>query len=235
MTRVVAALARHVLGLFPHDEISIDDEPYMRRFYLAGWAPPIPCTRCEGAGAIVDDRYPTDDPAWHLTCPLCDGVGHFARGWWWRRTIGAVRVHEILTSDDARAFHDHPWPSISIGVHGTYVEERPRWTNAEHGTCAPVGDPTNFRARFRAPWITRRTSTALHALTLDDGPAWTIFITGRKERTWGFSDPNGWTPWRTFDAEHPGRDSAATSDTSSRDTHPSAPPVRDLEEFRRGR
>jgi hypothetical protein len=29
-------------------------------------------------------------------------------------------------------------------------------------------------------------------------PAWTLFITGRRVRDWGFHCPKGWVPWQEF-------------------------------------
>lgn len=201
------AVLRWLLDRLPHDELSIDGQPYMRRYYLAGYAPPPTCRRCDGSG-IVDDGVERILDLW---CPTCDGTGVITRGWWWRWSVGGARVHEILTSDDQRAFHDHPWDFMSIGLHGTYVEERPGFLVVDGGTgqavrCAHVGNESNPRCTYRAPWLLRRAATDLHSLVLPAGPVWTLVVMGPKRRTWGFADPDGWVGWREFDERHPGRD-----------------------------
>jgi hypothetical protein len=140
---------------------------------------------------------------------VCDGTGIIDRSWWWRWSIGAARLHEIVASDDQRAFHDHPWHFISIGLAGSYTEERPRVVartiNGDVSFASRCGNPSNRTRTYRAPWVLRRRATDLHSLTLHDGPVWTLVVMGRKHRTWGFANPDGWTNWRDFDDDFPER------------------------------
>jgi hypothetical protein len=83
--------------------------------------------------------------------------------------LGSVRVHHWLSSDDPRAFHDHPWWFITFVVRGSYTDH------------VPDGDD-ELRAgsvRFRP---------AHHQHTVFPGPrgAWTVLVTGPKSRAWGF-------------------------------------------------
>lgn len=205
MSRIARLLDRR----FPHDTLYIGGRPYMHRWYVIGYAPPVTCPNCGG------DRSDPNDPGWQFyghtepgsrgPCPLCNGEGTVARpGWRWQNHgIGAVRIHCIVASDDSRAFHDHPWPFAAIGLAGSYVEETPFIGN--DGTVPLPGQATNWRRRFRAPFINIKRATDLHVLTVDPGPVWTLFLTRPKQRSWGFGGPFGWLGWRTFDAEFPER------------------------------
>jgi hypothetical protein len=99
-----------------------------------------------------------------------------------------VYLHKFCRDDDDRAMHDHPWWFISIMLRGGYIEHR-------------SGLPTAIR---KAPSIAFRRATAQHRIELfrdDDGkaaPCWTLVITGRKKRTWGFWCPKGFVPWHEF-------------------------------------
>jgi hypothetical protein len=130
--------------------------------------------------------------------------------WWsWaNRWVGGIRLHEIVASDDSRAYHDHPWDFLSIGLRGSYVEETTAVVPGE--TLADVYAPApgwGDRHRFRAPFINRHRATDLHVLHVGGNrPCWTLFITGPKIRSWGFAGPFGWLGWRDFDAQYPERD-----------------------------
>lgn len=100
-----------------------------------------------------------------------------------------VYIHRFLRDDDDRALHDHPWASVSLLVRGRYVEE----------TVAG-------RQEYRVGSIIFRSATYSHRVELPDGkPCWTLFITGRRVREWGFHCPRGWVHWKEFTkADKPG-------------------------------
>lgn len=210
----VVAVLRRLLDRLPRDQLSIDGRPYMRRYYLAGYAPNAECTKCDGTG-VIDDNTDSILDTW---CPTCDGSGAIERGWWWKWPFGAVRVHEILASDDQRAFHDHPWPFLSIGLAGSYTEERPSTVRVDAAGvvqyASRCGFAGNDRRTLRAPWLLYRRATDLHSLTLRESPVWSLVVTAAKQRTWGFADTSGWVSWRDFDLMHPGRDAPVTEDHS---------------------
>lgn len=112
---------------------------------------------------------------------------------WWilpRNRWFNVYLHVIHDDDDDRALHDHPWWNVSMLLHGSYFEHLPR------GRCV-----------IRRPGdVVCRRAVAAHRLELRNGPCWSLFITGRKRRTWGFHCPRGWRPWYEFvDTNDPGR------------------------------
>lgn len=101
-----------------------------------------------------------------------------------------VYYHRMLRDDDDRALHDHPWSSFSTVTRGQIIE-----TTKEGKRLLQKGD-----CIYRGPEF-------LHRLELVDGePAETLFITGPREREWGFDCPKGWVHWQDFvNPESPGQ------------------------------
>lgn len=117
----------------------------------------------------------------------------------------AARVHNILRSDDDRAYHDHPWPYLTIILRGGYWEVTPRYQGDK-----VVGDhrvwygPGSFLFRKASSW---------HRLEVTRGQtAWTLFITGRYQQGWGFmEEPGNKIPYKDYLAlETPYSDYLAT-------------------------
>ncbi len=104
---------------------------------------------------------------------------------WWiipRNPVFNIYLHKIIRSDDDRALHDHPWWNVSILLRGGYREITP--------VAIYKRKPGSIVARF---------GKALHRLEVDYGtPAWSLFITGPRFRTWGFACPKGWVRWQDF-------------------------------------
>lgn len=109
----------------------------------------------------------------------------YLRRWWLipRNAVLNVYLHQFLRSDDDRALHDHPWPSVSLLLAGGYLEHTP-----------------GARKRWFGPGavIVRRPRAAHRIEILPRGQAWTLFITGPRVRLWGFHCPGGWRPWHEF-------------------------------------
>lgn len=169
---------RRLLDLLPHDTLKIEGKPYMHRWYVFGYAP-------------ADLDAPVGSP------------GNTRQHWWWNNQwLGAVRIHCILASDDQRAFHDHPWPFVSIGLRGSYTELTPGQVriDSETGqlTARPPDHASTHRHRFRAPFINHKAALDLHALVVERGPVWSLFLTRPKQRSWGFVTSSGFIPWREF-------------------------------------
>lgn len=108
----------------------------------------------------------------------------YLRRWWIipRNEQCNVYLHEILHSDDDRAFHDHPWPNTSYILFGSYIEHTP-----DGEFIRSPGD------------VIQRSANALHRLEAWPGVSCvSLFMTGPKEREWGFQCPQGWVHWRDF-------------------------------------
>jgi len=138
------------------------------------------------------------------------GPGYMER-WWLRKQMReappeqrykpgflkwSAYLHKVRRSDDDRALHDHPWGNISIVLVGCYLEHTPV------DPSKPTG-PTNVKL-YSAGSIVCRRAASPHRLQLlepwghDPEPCWSLFLTGPRERDWGFWCPKGWTPWQVF-------------------------------------
>lgn len=116
-----------------------------------------------------------------------DHEPYLERWWLKREPEGSIYVHRFLRSDDDRALHDHPWDSVSIVLAGRYVEVTPE------GSIPRLAGDVIFR-RASDP----------HRIEIAQGEtAITLFITGAREREWGFhcgddTPAGGWRHWREF-------------------------------------
>jgi hypothetical protein len=104
----------------------------------------------------------------------------------------AVYLHHFMRSDDDRALHDHPWPSVSIILSGSYIEHEP----GDVRMMRPPGTITT-----REPLSPHRVQLLPDPIHPDrEQPVWTLFLTGDRVRDWGFHCPQGWVPWQDFTA-----------------------------------
>lgn len=96
----------------------------------------------------------------------------------------SLYLHRLGTPDSRPTLHDHPWPFLSLILRGGYDECR------RYG-AAPVS------VRF----FNAKRSTDVHWISrLHRTPTWTLMLVGRRNRTWGYVDPDG--AWTEFD-QHP--------------------------------
>jgi hypothetical protein len=100
--------------------------------------------------------------------------------------VANIYVHKFLR-DDTEALHDHPWRNQSFVISGSYVEEY----------IDENGEPV--RRTLVAGDTVHRDATAIHRIVSIEPDTVTIFVTGKKEREWGFFDKdcpgandNGW-------------------------------------------
>lgn len=134
---------------------------YMNRYWLVPYAT---ASTYEGAGLAG-----------------CGPVSFWRRPFAWvcQRLDIAIRVHEILRSDDARAYHDHPWPFVSVVLRGQYAECRPCFVDGIY-----QGGTVTVR---RAGSIAFRRAQDWHRLIVDDhATCTTLFVSFRKRQKWGF-------------------------------------------------
>ena len=105
-----------------------------------------------------------------------------------------VYLHKFLHDDEDRALHDHPWWFVSWMLKGGYLEVT----------------QTNFIGRG---WMSMAYRPADHAhrvvlprtLGGQPLPCWTLVVTGRVVRDWGFLCPQGWRHWKEFTAYDNGK------------------------------
>ena len=80
-----------------------------------------------------------------------------------------IRIHHWLHSDDLRHPHDHPWSFWAICLWGGYTD------------VSPDGED-----RVRPGSVRFRSALHQHSVKVDEGGCWTILLTGREHRRWGF-------------------------------------------------
>jgi hypothetical protein len=108
-----------------------------------------------------------------------------------------VYLHNVVRNDDDRAPHDHPWWNISIVLWGGYYEHMPLYH---------YGYVRGYERRTRKVWrgmgsVVFRKAENMHRLELPTyapKQTWTLFITGKKSREWGFWCQSGWKHWTLF-------------------------------------
>jgi hypothetical protein len=122
------------------------------------------------------------------------------RSWGWR-----LYLHKFLRDDDDRALHDHPWWFWSFIVKGGYDEVVPH--SSRPASLAPgVNWPLFAQVRRRRFSLAFRRAEHRHRVVLHRDaagrpvPCWTLVLTGRRTRTWGFWCPRGFVPWQEFTA-----------------------------------
>ncbi|MGU3650626.1 hypothetical protein [Mycolicibacterium sp. A43C] len=116
-----------------------------------------------------------------------------------RNPVLNVYVHQFLRSDDDRALHDHPWWFVSVILKGAYVEvsEQPEQKRKTTYRCAPeYRDSPGLDHMIKLPrrMFAFRPATFRHRVALfnesewsdREVPCWTLIVTGRRVRTWGF-------------------------------------------------
>lgn len=128
-----------------------------------------------------------------------------------------VYFHNFCRSDDDRALHSHPWVwNLSIILLGEYVEQVPL------DPKNPAGPRRDIHRR-QGSVVLRLSGKSPHRVMLfpnvdwlDQTPfirgersCWTLFITGRNVRGWGFYCPKGFVPWQKFTAPNGGAKSGA--------------------------
>lgn len=109
-----------------------------------------------------------------------------------------IYLHQFLHSDDDRALHTHPYRwNVSWLLHGRYLEWVPfnKRKHVARAMASDVGLPGTVRS---VGDIVFRWGASPHRIELHRGPCWTLFITGRRVREWGFICPQGWRHWSVF-------------------------------------
>ena len=86
----------------------------------------------------------------------------------------AFRIHKIVKEDDDRHLHDHPWNCRTFILKGWYREERNEpWEDNNYLRKAGDTSRLNFDEYHKITQV------------CDEG-AYTMFVTGKYQGTWGF-------------------------------------------------
>lgn len=109
----------------------------------------------------------------------------YAERWVLNLYFFSIRLHHFIRSDDARAFHDHPWWFITMVLRGGYTDR------------SPDGDD-----HLGVRSIRYRPALHKHTIVVDSGGVWTVLITGPQTRRWGFWVNNKWKKSNKYFFEH---------------------------------
>ena len=103
-----------------------------------------------------------------------------------RNPVLNVYLHKFLRSDDDQALHDHPWWFVSLILKGRYAEisEKPLKIRTA-GSLAFRRSSHRHRVELLCPPATMA-EIAQATAPRDLVPCWTVIVTGRKVREWGF-------------------------------------------------
>lgn len=110
-----------------------------------------------------------------------------------------VYLHKFLHDDEDRALHDHPWWFVSVMLWGSYNEYVQGGID-EHPLIARTSPSVAFRPATHAHRV-----VLLRDVKQNPIPCWTLVVTGRVVRDWGFLCPQGWRHWKVFTAYNDGQ------------------------------
>ncbi len=114
-----------------------------------------------------------------------------------------VYLHRLDVPDPGVDLHDHPWPFVSVILRGGYEEELARTREAPLFAQLAERWPTCKRGverGWRAGSFHRLRLTECHRITnLHRSPTWTLVITGPRQQSWGFYQPEGFVDHREYD------------------------------------
>lgn len=102
----------------------------------------------------------------------------YMRRWVFHTYFFSIRLHQWYRSDDRRYLHDHPWSFITFVLKGEYtdVSEGPEGGARIHQT-------------LHAGKVQYRKAEHRHYVSVPGKGCWTLLLTGRHKRNWGFYIP----------------------------------------------
>lgn len=112
------------------------------------------------------------------------------RRWVLETPVGSLRLHHFIRSDEDRAMHDHPWGFVSLPIRHGY--EDLTWCPDCGGSACATCEGDGRVAEVCRPWrLVWRRAGHKHQVRVTEAGAWTLIVTGRKGRSWGFWDQVG--------------------------------------------
>lgn len=93
----------------------------------------------------------------------------YLRRWVFDFKLFSIRMHRWQASDDDRAFHDHPWWFLTFVLKGKYIDVS-----------------RSGKDLLRAGSIRFRPAKHQHTVQILQSGTWTLLITGKPLRRWGF-------------------------------------------------
>lgn len=112
----------------------------------------------------------------------------------------SCRLHHLATADYDRHFHDHPWPFVSVLLHGWYVEHRP-WSVVPCFRHDDGFEDPREVVRKRGSVAFRRAQDR-HRVAQVVPDTYSLFIYFGKAQSWGFYTPAGKVHWEDYESVH---------------------------------
>ena len=100
-----------------------------------------------------------------------------------------IYLHKF-TGNDQKYPHCHPWNNLSIILKGSLREYYVSPLSEVPDALKHLNACQNVRMLTRGDFVFRK-AELVHRLELVDGHAWTLFVTFRRRRCWGFYTPTG--------------------------------------------
>lgn len=119
----------------------------------------------------------------------------YMRRWVFNFGLGSLRVHHWYKSDDDRHLHDHPWWFVTVVLKGGYTD-----VSAADGFLD--AEATRRYDHLSAGSVRFRRALHAHTVQVDPGGCWTIMLTGRHSRDWGFYVGGAWKRMRAYFRDH---------------------------------
>lgn len=142
-----------------------------------------------------------------------------------------VFLHHIAGPDPGLDLHDHPWPFVSVILRGSYTEEvadaRQACLMAEIAERYPETATHGGVRAWRRGSVHRLGLDEAHRITKVEPGTWTLVLRGRKVRSWGFYQPDGWVNWQSYDYATRRPNDVASSNPEERMTERHAAKVGD--------
>jgi hypothetical protein len=131
-------------------------------------------------------------------------------------------LHKFYLGDRDRHLHDHPWAFRSLILWGGYFEHsfNPEWMRIKakykndpvglaalieecDELCKMMGQPAGAYMTIRKWYgplsFLRRGASWTHRVELPPGKTcWTLILTEKKSRSWGFHTDSGWCWWKNY-------------------------------------
>ncbi len=142
--------------------------------------------------------------------------------WILRTPWGMLRVHKILRSDSAAAWHNHPAWLLSF-LFGSYVEYTPvKWCDLSYAERVAIYQFSTYKIlldntvvvdgrvdelAIRRNWgFNLIPAERFHRIVVADKPCWTFVIMGHLKHRWGFLSKDGvYTDFEEYLAKNPER------------------------------
>ena len=109
-----------------------------------------------------------------------------------------IFLHKFNGPDPGRHLHDHPWNFATIILRGNYTEYQPDRPGRRLGSPSEFNKDSFQSFSAQAGDVHFRKAEFIHTIYKVQPGTWSLIVTGRGRREWGFHTPGGWVHWKTY-------------------------------------